>query len=355
MNKSPRQLPTLMYLGRQRATLCGSTLPGTVSLDFPEDAVKDLDLVNAAALSETIRAFVKEHRITPSDFIMVLSNELVFEKDLRDVAERDRQQASQNFSESVPFSNTSVKVFRTPKGDRFVAMNRTLIEAMKTAFEREAFRVVAIVPELVLSSLGVKGEFSPDTCRLLLKKVDTLKEQSFIDASEIVQARPSSERGFLKNHFALVMILIVMLIMFAVVNGFLLLSRTSRQKDAPVAPPPPSATPTSVPSPTPIASPSASPSEFSVSIQNGSGVAGLAGTLAKTLREIGFTDVAIGNAQSTVSRSTIVVRPDVPEHIRRLVRDEVATVSSNPALQENDELRFDILVTLGATVATVTP
>jgi len=110
----------------------------------------------------------------------------------------------------------------------------------------------------------------------------------------------------------------------------------------------PTPTPTVVLSPTPSPTPELVFSDYSVQVLNGSGISGVAGSVATLLENEGFEGVDVGNAEDQDYEETeIQMKEDVPSEMF----DELAKILSTYTLIEGAELEddgeYDIVIVVG--------
>ena len=172
--------PLIINLTRDKLAFCSSASPSSLVLPLPSTSVKDLEVINSSELTTLIKNFISTHQIRPSPVIVILSQDVCFEKNLSEVPVTDRAAAAQNFIDSVPLVSVSSKVFRIQNSEVLVVINRNLYEALKESFTSLGFAVMVVVPGLVLGGVGIKEEISATSCQLILKKEAFLKDNSFL-------------------------------------------------------------------------------------------------------------------------------------------------------------------------------
>jgi hypothetical protein len=104
------------------------------------------------------------------------------------------------------------------------------------------------------------------------------------------------------------------------------------------------------PETTPVPTEEVDFSQYSVSVLNGSGVAGEAGKMKSSLEELEFKQISTGNASSQdYTATTISVKEGVPEavfeSIRELIKEDYAVVMSEDRL--NEDSAFDVIMIIG--------
>ncbi len=328
----------VVNVSRQGLALCGSNVEGILKMPFTEAMVNDLDVVSLAELSGQVKSFVETNKIVVSELVIVLGSDMYFEKEM--VGEN-----VQDFVDSVPLVNPSSKIFKVEDKYRVVVINRQLYESLRTAFEALGFGVKAVVPELVLGSVGVVGpEFNLNSCRLILKSRDFILANSFIGPE--VKAENDN---WINHNKKKAMVLAVSGIVIAILGVIFIVWQTVSSRNTAVAkakarlPKVVIVESTPVPSPVPVvASVSASLTDYSVQILNASGVSGEAGRTGEILKKIGFTNILLGNSGQS-SKSIIIVSLRVPQE----VRSKLTEVLGPMTIVENSQTQFDILITVG--------
>lgn len=146
------------------------------------------------------------------------------------------------------------------------------------------------------------------------------------------------QRGSSKKKLV-VIFLVVLLLVIAGLGALYLIGNSSQHSVSQPTTPVPTETMQVTPTPasssaqlstTPVASASSSsvsPASLSVSVLNGSGVAGAAGQVASALKSAGFTSVTTGNA-STFTYTGITVHVKKSDYLP-LVQKAIATGSPN--------------------------
>ncbi|MDZ7587478.1 MAG: hypothetical protein U0946_07020, partial [Patescibacteria group bacterium] len=178
-------VPTIVSVSRAGLSVCGAGIDGLLKMPFGAEVVKDLNVVGLAELAAQIKALVETNKIVPTDLVVVLDGETYFEKQLAGITDDQMAAEVQEFVDSVPLASPSSKIFKV--GDKYhvVVINRRLYESARAAFEALGFAVKAVVPELVLGSVGVGSTFDAGACQLILKKMAYVMENSFVGVTHV--------------------------------------------------------------------------------------------------------------------------------------------------------------------------
>lgn len=312
---------------------------------FSQSTINDLDVVSLVELSALVKNFVENNRIVARDLIMVLGSDTYFEKELVGKDDKEMAEDVQTFVDSVPLVNPSSKIFKVGEKYRVVVINRRLYESLRTAFESVRFGVIAVVPELILGTVGVTGsEFDLNACRLILKSSDYIMNNSFIGPVQVKE-----NDNWVNQNKKKALILAILGIAIAVIGIGVVVWQTvstrnagiarakARQKMMAVVEPTPTPTPTPA-----VASSSARLADYTVNVLNGTGIAGEANRVAELLKKKGFSKITTGNYARSY-KTLVVLAVRVPQEVRNIFTE----VLSQATLIENTQTQFDVQITLG--------
>lgn len=327
-------------VNRNGLSLCASKLTNPVVFEFPAKAIQDLEVVDATSLAIAVKGFVSQCQLPVSDVVLVLSSDICFEKDLDSIVESDLPGVIQRFVDTVPVASVSSKTFRFQNNRRLIVINRRFYEVLNDALSDLGFSVIAVVPGFALGELGIKT-FDASACRLLLKKIDFLKDNSFISPPSLENFSAKKEH-FVKSNQKLLVLFFIIAIIFLGLTLYLTLRRPTPA--APVVttqatPPRPTVEPTTEATPVPQLT------GLTVQILNGSGVGGAATELQTQLESLGLTQFTLGNATAVPASTLIIFKPEVTQDARNRVIDIVAETGPVSS-QENPTGQFDISITL---------
>jgi hypothetical protein len=139
-----------------------------------------MDVISAVDLENQIKLFVEQNNIPPSNILIIVSPNVVFEKDIEGMPSDTREAQVQRFLDTVPFENLYTLTFPTAQGIHVIAVNKGLCETLKNSFIKIGSTVDSIIP---YSALGPDGTnltaLSADVGRQLIKKVDSVRHSGF--------------------------------------------------------------------------------------------------------------------------------------------------------------------------------
>lgn len=214
------------YLQRNLIVFFGTEINGVFSLDLKEDVVKDLEVIDAEKLENQIKVFVSNFKLPPCNLILVLSDALVFQKDIIGVSSQDIDSYVQNFLDNVPIENIFSKLFPIENGVKVIAVNKQLFESVGRAFQNLGFVVLSVIPEILLgknivdAQTGIDTDISPFFSNLDFIKTNTMWSHAVQLHTSSVQAKKEQVPNNNKRMYVLlgvfVTLLVVLILMIVV-------------------------------------------------------------------------------------------------------------------------------------------
>lgn len=151
-----------------------------LSLNFPPNVIKDLEVINPDQIYILIKAFCEFYKISPCRLIMIASEAVCFDKIIQKIEDENSFEFLQNFLDNVPFEKTVSGVFKVNKETKIIALNKDLFSAFKKAFELQKYTVDSIVPEFVVKNLTeIKTGLDVKKTAVLIDKSYTYKAFKF--------------------------------------------------------------------------------------------------------------------------------------------------------------------------------
>ena len=158
---------SLIYLEKDRLFFYNGEK--VFKLDFTPQIVRDLEILNEDGLISLVFQFIDSIKATPSRFLIVLSESVLFSSDTkeRDLAKIEAE--FQSFIDLVPFDKVLSKKYQTEGGIRMLATNADLINAISDSFQQRGFVNDGVVPATVFGQNGVKRGLDSDTANYMLR------------------------------------------------------------------------------------------------------------------------------------------------------------------------------------------
>ena len=150
-----------------------------LSFPFSLAVVNSLEIVNLEELKKQIKAFVEINKVLRADLLIILSADILFEKDIQTQDPNIQSQETQKFLDIVPFESISTKLLPMEQGLRVITVNKNLVDAIRTSFEETGFVIEGIVPYESLGQFSGINSLDIDASKTIIGQFDSLKEASF--------------------------------------------------------------------------------------------------------------------------------------------------------------------------------
>lgn len=158
--------PIILFLDRDGFSVFQDTQPSIKKFNFTSDSVANLDITNKEQLANLITAFIQTNKIIPSSFVIVLSDSVIYFKDLNPPKKpnvippapnpaselsqnNEPKKEIQNFLDDVPFEEVLAKVIKTDQLNFIVAANKDLVMAIADSFVNKGFIMEGILPSFL--------------------------------------------------------------------------------------------------------------------------------------------------------------------------------------------------------------
>lgn len=335
--------PIVVTVSRGGLVLCGGSISNILKLPFPPNILKDLNVSDLPTLSSQVKAFVEQNRLKPSDIVMVLNQDVYFEKIMGETMSVEMAQRVQDFLDAVPLSNPSSKVFKVNGKYHAVVINRHLYDSVRLAFESVGFKVKAVVPEIILGQVGVGPKFDAAACRLVLHKMDFIQENSYVsptpepDGASIINSNKKLSIG-----------LSVGAIVLALAVTGIFAWQTVQTRNTAIAKIKAKAASESARkaqiTPIPTISATVLPQELKVKIVSSSG-ATQAASIKSDLQILGFTLIE-NSTDSAATKPSVSFSKKVAETIRVQVVNLIKKTYPEVVIGETSEAKYDLIVIL---------
>lgn len=181
----------LLYLDRNGFYFYQVGFSNIISLGFSETSVKDLDIVDDKSLENQIQAFSVQNKLVPNNITIIISPNLIFEKDILSLDPQQQKEAIEKFINTVPFNNVATYNYNFDKGIKVIGVNEDLYLAIKNGFEKIGSNVSLVLPYHSLGSdAALLNNFTVANISQLLKRVERLRQFNLLHA-KILNTQPS--------------------------------------------------------------------------------------------------------------------------------------------------------------------
>lgn len=357
---SDKKKKGVILLDRNKFDYYGDNLPNILRYNFSLEIARDLEIINKEQLNIQIKSFIETNKISPSIITIVLSRDICFEKDLTDPQKPEEGTEVQNFLDSIPFENTSVKLQKLEKGYKVIVANKDFYEAIKTAFEKLGFVVNSVVPGFILEKeIGSKKDLDPELSRYLINKSELIKKESLLGNIDNLSSNQKQNKNQAKKPVNIRLIILVGTFTFLIIvliivfiksqdqNGTSSIkNKTLTSNTVKISP---KLTSKIQPTNEKTSSLSADFKEKDVKIQvvGESNSSSKIVKLRQQLTEAGFINIKFENSTNTNSTKTVIIfNKNLSQNLREKITIEIKKISPETIIQENNDTEFDVTIVL---------
>lgn len=191
-------------------------------LNFTPDVFSNLEIIDKTKLENLIRSFIKQNNLSNLSFILIITSDLLFEKDWLLPQTEAQKKEETDFIDSIPFDNTVTHSWIKENKKKLIATNQDFIFFLKEIFEKDNGRLIAAFPYSLFGA-NVRNE----SVKEIWKKLNTLKQDNLIEINsnpQTVKPDVNNQQKSDKNKFTLPLLIGVFVILIAVL-GFLMLRK----------------------------------------------------------------------------------------------------------------------------------
>ncbi|KKT40278.1 hypothetical protein A3K29_02705 [Candidatus Collierbacteria bacterium RIFOXYB2_FULL_46_14] len=140
---------SFLYLDSGHLYFVYPGLEKPIKFNYPPKAISDLEINDRSLLVNGLDASLFSQKVTPGPLIIILSKNITFQKKMEIGTQ---EETKQEFLESIPFENVSIKHYNAHNGGPLLVTNKDFFQEFQTIFSARGFSIEAIIPEAVLTS-----------------------------------------------------------------------------------------------------------------------------------------------------------------------------------------------------------
>lgn len=356
--------PILIYLDRNGFILYQDSLSNILQFPFSQDLVRDLEVINREQLIYLIRTFIQKNNIVPSALVIVLSDSVVFQKEIpiqtatsRLWSKELQEREIQNFLENIPFEDILAKIIKRGSATRLVSVNKDLVDTLIYAFRSQGSIVESIVPSLVYEdSIDLSHGLTMGIAKAVLRRGELLRQANLLTGQQTINATlnpdasqsPKEEKPKNMKLYLLIAIFVTLLIILGVV--YFSLAKTPR-REASVTPSVAAKASREATNTVTLSLPSEviDLKNIKIKIVSSKEKETQTTTLKKTLLTLGFKDINIEIATGTLpAKSAVLFTKGISQDTRQKTMAVIKRISSDVIIQENQDSEPIITILLGA-------
>lgn len=317
------------------------------SLEFSEDVVKHLEIVNSGKLRDMVKDFTAN--MSPQNVLLLLSKDVIFQKSLS-ASEENLDIKAKDFFSKVPFKTEQIARKKIEAGGQ-VYLFSTNAEFYKLIVEilvEAGWKISHVVPVGVFPRLQDKNTLSPEEVGEVLESTDVLDQSNFIDEEEFVIDKVDVQEVVSTgtNRKKVFLIGFVFLAVVGAIGAGAYWYRIQVPKSTiPIV-----VTDIKESSPSAIPIPAIEKSKLRIQVLNGSGVVGQAGKIKDDLLKLGFSSIDTGNSKGAKRAETIAsfsanIASQDKSDIQKVLEGIFAKVD---LLEAGSSAKYDVQITTGS-------
>lgn len=355
----------IIYIDRNTLHLFFEGKGGPIVFELPKTVISDLEIINKEQLDLQIKSFIETNKIPHSQGTIILSDNIVFEKEIaRVVDETQQEQEVRKFLDAIPFEHVGFRTVPTQNGVKVAAANQDLYQSVKDALEKMNFKIIHVVPATLLekNEKDALNSLSQESIKPLLKKLDTLKNVDLLidERQEKIKKQEQKKLPFFVQYKRILIVIFfifsIILLAYALFTFFNVpkkspLIKNSRVNFDETSPTPTAPQATINPQAGTTAnteSSSGASDQIKIQIQKTSSTNNQANKLADQLRSVGFINVQLITSSNVNNVETIILLSShLTSQIRAKIIQEAKNVFPNLTTQETDVSNFDVVIILG--------
>lgn len=181
----------IIFVQAKGFTVYHPSFPSGSHFSFSEKYIKDLDILEKAGLEDSISTWFVTLHIPLSNFIMILSDSVYFEKDIMQMDIQKQDEMTKAFLDTVPFENVLTKTFPIQNGAKVIAANKDFCDLMITAIRKQKYTIESVVPAVIFGIFGVPVDIKDDglsdvAVSLLFRNYSQIKQQGFDIGQQVI-------------------------------------------------------------------------------------------------------------------------------------------------------------------------
>ncbi|MBI2613770.1 MAG: hypothetical protein HYW62_03280 [Candidatus Levybacteria bacterium] len=376
---SSKNHPIILFLDRNGFSIFQDTLSNVARFNFTPDIVANLDVVNKEQFGRLIATFIQINKIVPSSLSLVLSDNIIYEKDMVDIVEKqtppvqtvsleapgnidkEHKEEIQAFLEDVPFEEVLAKVIKTDKLNRIAAVNKDLVMTIADVFVNKGSTIEAVIPSFMYgTNINFAAGLTQNNIQIILEGSEVLRTGNLLTNQQRItspqgleiEQKEKEKKPQNLSLYILIGVFVTLVIILAVVYLNMGASQTHpASKKIKSAVDNSVAIPTTAPSVQIQAS--AIPTDLKVirvKIVQSTQASEIFNSLSQQLQAIGFQDIKSSVSEtSPAEKSSVVFSKNVPADAREKAFIEIKKVLPSISISENQDFDQTITVLIGRT------
>lgn len=148
-------------------------------LNFTPDVFSNLEIVDKTKLENLARQFIKQSNLSYLTFILIMTSDVLFEKDWILPQSELQKKEEIDFIENIPFENTISHSWTKDNKKKLIAGNMDSIVFLEYIFEKDNGHMVGVFPYSIFGA-NIRNE----SVKEIWKKLGSLKLDNLIEINK---------------------------------------------------------------------------------------------------------------------------------------------------------------------------
>ena len=145
-------------------------------LNFTPDVFSNLEIIDKIKLETLIRTFIKQNNLNYLSFILIITADILFEKDWLLPQTEVQKKEEIDFIESIPFENTITHSWVKDNKKKLIAANQDNINILSDIFKKDNGLLVGVFPYSLFGA-NIRNE----SVKEIWKNLNILKQDNLIN------------------------------------------------------------------------------------------------------------------------------------------------------------------------------
>jgi|GEM_PF-6981072 len=319
--------------------------------EIKKELIDDLEIKNFDKFFEEFKNFLIENKINKTNTLLVLSEEILFSKEIIEEDPQKKKDEIDKFLSDIPIEPEKVVYKFSENKERFsvIGTNKELYLSVKTIYEKYGGKVKAVVPITAFWIVNI----NPETIKDVVENKSAIDSSNFLNDNLTTDDLKSKKTSSKKISVFIVLLLVFMLSAALSAFAYLKFNTNFNEENnkAKVLNTKPKITPTVfVPKKVEVEKKDTLNKEtLKIEVLNGKGEMGVAKAASDLLIKKGYKNVETGNADSYDYEETIIsLTPEKKNYFSELQKDlrDNYQISTEAGELKSDS-DFDAVITIG--------
>lgn len=189
-------IKSILYLESNKITYYLPGMEHPIALALPTAGSAYMEVLDKELIYSQIQTFAVSNKLSPCVCTIVLSNEVTFQKVIRQTQQTQKSEMVQDFLNNVPFDNVANISYDSGDTTYIFATNEELFTTVRRGFEKISFVVDAVIPVALIANANIPigTPLTAQSASFLIENADAVKQFNFINVQQEI-AQKAAKKG----------------------------------------------------------------------------------------------------------------------------------------------------------------